>query len=51
MKSHPLTLSAYATQTTVHASQYALFNHPHLLIQVTQVQKGQFPYRPDWPVP
>ena len=26
---------------------YALFNHPHLLIQVAWVQKAQFPYRLD----
>ena len=29
----------------------ALFNHPHLLIQVARVQNAQFPYRLEWPVP
>ena len=24
---------------------YALFNNPHMLIQLARVQKGQFPYR------
>ena len=30
---------------------YALFNHPHLLIQVARVQKAQFSYRLDGLVP
>ena len=30
---------------------YALFNHPHMLIQVVRVQKAQFPYRICWSIP
>ena len=30
---------------------YAIFNHPHLLIQFARVQKAQFSYRLDWLVP